>query len=188
MKVALTGMIAAGKSTVLKLFSGLGWMTVETDALAREVWYSKEGQGELRRLLGCEKVERDVFYRRFLEDKVFRKTWESFVHPRVRAAWVAVLEQNPSANIVVELPLLYENGLEDRFDKVIVLTASKEDAQNRWERKGRSKEFYRMLSGLLVPIEEKLNRADFVIKNDSTLMELAQTVEALHTKLLKHHG
>ena len=90
---------------------------------------------------------------------------EQLLHPRTRAAadrWLATVDR-PLA--VVEIPLLYETGGEERFDEVVVITAS-EDV--RRERRGE----FTAREARLIPDAEKLARADFSYVNDGSLEDL----------------
>jgi dephospho-CoA kinase len=108
---------------------------------------------------------------------------ESILHPRVaaeQAKWLGELrarDVSPSV-AVVEVPLLYETGADERFDAVVVITAPREvraartdvvDPDARAER--------------LIPDEEKVKRADFAYVNDGTLDELDAFVADVMTRL-----
>jgi dephospho-CoA kinase len=90
---------------------------------------------------------------------------ESELHPRVRAATESWLAEQTADVAVAEIPLLYETGGEERFDRVVVVTAPPEVREARRgilaEREDR-----------LVPEEEKVRRADFCYVNDGSLDEL----------------
>jgi len=182
MRLGLTGMIAAGKSTALAAFERRGWVVVKTDEVAREIATSPEGLAKAVEIFG-EPVDPYSlrFKSRFVEDQAFKAAWEGFIHPRVRARWQAALDKGE--RVVVELPLLYENGLESRFDKVVVLTTSEEKALQRWQANGRSLELYQALSKQQLPIAQKIQRADFVLNNKTTKEDLDSQIEALHQKL-----
>lgn len=182
MKVALTGMIGAGKSTALAAFERRGWSVLKTDEVAREVALSPEGLAMAAELMGKPADPySEAFKGRFVRDKDFKEAWEAFVHPKVRLRWEEFAKAHD--RVVVELPLLYENELESRFDKVVVLTTSDERAQQRWKANGRSLELYRALSKQQLPIDFKTARADFVISNNSTKEDLDCQIEALQHKL-----
>lgn len=185
MKIAITGSIAGGKSAVMQTLRNLGWLTVEGDVLSAQVAKSPEGLAEAKRLWGGDFVPKD-FAARFCEDAALRKAWEGFVHPRVRQAWQEFLAQNASANVAVELPLVYENKLESTFDKVVVLSTSLEIARMRWKAKERDLTLFEKLNALLLPIENKCARADFVLMNDTTPEALLEKTQALHQTLITH--
>ena len=102
---------------------------------------------------------------------------EGLLHPRVRAAyadWLATIDADVA---VVEIPLLYETGAEASFDKVVVITASKD---TRRARRGGEVD---MRSGRLISDGEKMRRADFAFVNDGTLEALDAFVRAVLGRL-----
>ena len=90
---------------------------------------------------------------------------EQLLHPRVRARTSEWLQSVDAPVAVVEIPLLFETGGEERFDKVVVVSASREVREGRRgafdEREAR-----------LIPDEEKVARADFAYVNEGTLADL----------------
>jgi dephospho-CoA kinase len=96
---------------------------------------------------------------------------ERLLHPRVRGAYLAWREQlaalpEPPPVCVVEVPLLYETGADERFDVVVVITAPGE------LRAARARVPLDERSSRLIPDDEKVQRADFAYMNDGTLEEL----------------
>ena len=192
MKLAITGMIGAGKSTALQELKNLGWLTISTDELARETAKTKEAEEFLKGYFDTSMLKsvgfRAELRKKFLTDEVFRKAWEGFVHLRVNNAWKGLVNKTPSANWAVEIPLLYEKGLEREFDKVVVCVCSPNVALSRWIAKRdlgeRSAKDYQELSKLLMPPQEKIPRADFVLQNDGAPREFFKQVCMLHEELL----
>ena len=86
---------------------------------------------------------------------------------------------NPPQVAVTEVPLLYEVGAEERFDRVVVITAPAELRAERSEAAGELRE------ARLLPDEEKAKRADFVYVNDGTLEELDQFVAGVMQALIR---
>jgi dephospho-CoA kinase len=109
---------------------------------------------------------------------------ETLLHPRVVAAqrrWRDTLARRPDPPdvYVVEIPLLYETGGEERFDAVVVVTASPEVRAARANRPDLARREQR-----LIPDEEKVLRADFAYVNDGTIEELDAFVAGVMRKLL----
>jgi dephospho-CoA kinase len=103
---------------------------------------------------------------------------EAFVHPRVRRLqeeWERSV--SPAEMLVIEIPLLYETGGETRFDAVVVVTAPE------GVRRARSKVRDDRRSDRLMPEDEKVRRADFVIVNDGSLDELDRAVGGIVEEL-----
>jgi dephospho-CoA kinase len=181
--VAITGSIAAGKSEALAAFARHGAVTRSSDEI-------------VHRLLADEPAVRDAIAARWGEEAlrdrariaevVFRDPaeleWlERLIHPHVRrivAEWLAELraQPEPPALAVVEIPLLYETGGEERVDAVVAITAPQEVRERR--RQGFSEREARLL-----PDEEKAQRADFAYVNDASLGALDAFVAGVVEKL-----
>lgn len=188
MHIAITGMIASGKSTALMELGRLGWLTLCADELAQSAAMSGEGGEFSPRYFRGEVPAKQELRTRFIADQNFRKAWEGFIHPRVNGAWREFLAQNALANVVVEIPLFFEKRLDAEFEKVVVCACPLEMALGRWQSRGETggkKEDYLALAKLLMPIEQKLQRADFVVLNDSTREALQAKVREIHNKLVK---
>jgi len=186
--VAITGGIAAGKSEALAAFARHGAAVASSDEIVHRVYRE---DGELKDALRARwgdavfgadgEVDRAAVARIVFSDRDELGWLEEQLHPRVVRTHVAWLEElrardEPPPLAVVEVPLLYETGGEQRFDRVVVVTAP---AAVRTLRRGG----FAKREARLVPEEEKLERADFAYVNDGTLEELdafvARIVEEL---------
>jgi dephospho-CoA kinase len=169
--VALTGGIAAGKSEALRAFARHGAAVISSDDVVHRLYREDEGlQAALRehwgeRVFRDGEVDRAEIGRIVFADPPELAWLEAELHPRVRAATDEWLAEQAADVAVAEIPLLYETGGEERFDRVIVVTAPTEVREARRgavaEREDR-----------LVPEEEKVRRADFCYVNDGSLEEL----------------
>jgi dephospho-CoA kinase len=183
--IGLTGGIGAGKSEALRACERLGAAVLSTDAVVHELL----GTDELRRLLGERWGERvlagDTVDRGAVAEIVFERpdelAWlESVLFPRVGervAAWRAELERSQEGPeiAVVEVPLLFEAGIEDLFDATVAVVS---DEQIRARRAGERD--HRAVGGRetrqLSP-QEKARRADYVVRNDGTLEDLERQMK-----------
>ena len=116
-------------------------------------------------------VDRGAIARLVFADREQLDWLEGLLHPRVSQEYLDWREAlgrlpNPPQVAVTEVPLLYEVGGEERFDKVVVITAPAELRAERSEAAGELRE------SRLIPDEEKAKRGDFVYVNDGTLDEL----------------
>jgi dephospho-CoA kinase len=169
--VALTGGIAAGKSEALHAFARHGAAVISSDDVVHRLYRSDEGlQAALRerwgeRVFRDGEVDRTEIGRIVFADRAELAWLESELHPRVRTATGAWLAEQTADVAVAEIPLLYETGGEERFDRVVVVTAP---ADLREARRGAVAE----REGRLVSEEEKVRRADFCYVNDGSLEDL----------------
>jgi dephospho-CoA kinase len=180
--VAITGGIAAGKSEALQAFARHGAAVISSDDVVHRLYREDEGlRAALRdrwgeRVFRDGEVDRAEIGRIVFADRAELAWLESELHPRVRAATDEWLSAQTADVVVAEIPLLFETGGEQRFDRVVVVTASPEVRQARRdgvvEREDR-----------LVPEEEKLRRADFSYVNDGSLEELDAFVAGVLEKL-----
>ena len=128
-RIALTGSIGMGKSTVAKMFERAGVPVFDADAVVRRL--QGPGGGLVEKIgelfpgaVRCGTLDRECLAHIVLADPAKLKALEEIVHPAVRNARDAFVAENPAARILVfEIPLLFETGGEKDFDKVIVVSA-----------------------------------------------------------------
>jgi dephospho-CoA kinase len=176
--VAITGGIGAGKSTALECFRRHGAATVSSDEIVHHLLATDpevkralvERLGE--EILGPEGApDRERIALRVFDDRAALDFLEKLLHPLVSREYMAWREQlaalpNPPRVCVTEVPLLYEVGAEERFDKVVVITAPsklREARRGGWRDDRQSR---------LLPDREKIARADFSYVNAGTPDEL----------------
>lgn len=178
-RIALTGGIATGKSHVRARFEALGVPTIDSDVLARDaVAPGTPGLDAVVDRFGRDVLDRTgVLDRQKLAKIVFadpdaRKALESIVHPAVRRAtdeWFAALDPARHPFGIADIPLLYEVGRDRDFDAVIVAACDPETQVRRvMERDDLSEPEARQRLAAQLPIEEKVRRADYVIRTDGT--------------------
>ncbi len=176
MRIALTGSIGMGKSTVAKMFERAGVPVFDADAVVRRL--QGPGGGLVEKIgelfpgaVRCGTLDRECLAHIVLADPAKLKALEEIVHPAVRDSRDAFVAENPAARILVfEIPLLFETGGEKDFDKVIVVSAPAEVQRARvLERTGMSAAKFDSLLARQTPDAEKRARADFVIDTGSDL-------------------
>jgi dephospho-CoA kinase len=193
-RIALTGGIATGKSHVRARFEELGVPTIDSDVLAhRAVAAGSEGLAAVVARFGPTVLDsHGQLDRRRMADIVFsdpaaRKALEAIIHPEVQRqtnAWFAALDSRRHAFAIADIPLLYEVNRERDFEAVIV-AACHPDVQLRrlMERDRLSEADARRRIEAQFPIEEKIQRADFVIRTDGSYEDTNQQVDALARQL-----
>jgi dephospho-CoA kinase len=187
--------MATGQSYVRGRFEVLGVPTIDADALAREaVAPGPPGLAAVVAHFGREVLdERGALDRPKLAGIVFgdpdaRRNLEAIVHPYVRSAtdrWLASLDSAGQTLAIADIPLLYEVGRDADFDAVIVAACDPETQLRRvMTRDGLSEPEARQRLVAQLPIEEKVRRADFVIRTDGSFAETDRQVGDTHTRLL----
>jgi dephospho-CoA kinase len=189
--VAITGGIGAGKSEALYAFQKAGAATVSSDEMVHHLLRTDpEVREAIVGELGADVLDDDgVIDRGRVAEKVFGDRakldfLERLLHPRVAAEYLRWREQlaqlpNPPQITVTEVPLLYETGGDERFDRVVVITAPAKLREQR-RRVRRDDRDLRLL-----PDAEKLKRADFAYVNTGTLEELDAWVAGVMRELTR---
>ena len=188
--IGLTGGLAAGKSEALDAFARAGAATISSDAIVHELLGTPEVLDMLRERWGDDVVAGDSVDRGAVGSIVFgdpaELQWlEKALHPRVGeriAAWLGDLPGDTRI-AVVEVPLLFEAGMDDVFDATVAVVA--DDAVRR-ERAGvRDQVMLEEREGRQLPQDEKAARAGHVVRNDESLEDLRRNVAELTARLLE---
>jgi dephospho-CoA kinase len=175
-KVALTGSIGMGKSTVATMFERAGIPVFDADAVVRQL---QGPGGALVDRIGARfpgTVEGSVLDREKLAQAVLVNAdeiaaLEAIVHPAVREARENFIRLNATARaLIFEIPLLFETGGDCEFDKVIVVSAPAPIQRERvLGRDGMSEAKFDAILARQMPDAEKRSRADFVIDTGTDL-------------------
>jgi dephospho-CoA kinase len=192
--VGLTGNIAAGKSTVVQLLSERGATIIDADILARRAVergtaaYDKIVQRWGSTVLGPDKqIDRPSLRRIVFDDHDQLEQLNSYVHPEVerqRSLLVEEARERGDRVVICDIPLLFEARLVDRFDKVILVDATRPRRLERLvhERQLSETEAMKMIAAQM-PAELKRARADYVIDNDGSIGDLDRRVRAVWSEL-----
>jgi dephospho-CoA kinase len=175
-KIALTGSIGMGKSTVAKMFEEAGIPVFDADAEVRRL---QGPGGSLVERIGERFpgtfdggiLDREKHAHLVLEDPLRLAAHEAIVHPEVQRARERFLEAHRDAPaLLFEIPLLFETGGEGAFDKIIVVSAPPEVQRQRvLQRRGMTPEKLTAILARQVPDADKRGRADFVIDTGADL-------------------
>jgi dephospho-CoA kinase len=193
LKIALTGGIATGKSHVTRRLAEAGVPIVDADVLAREAVapgtpglaavverFGKEiltSQGALDRLRLGERVFRD---------HAARSDLEAIIHPEVRRRVAEFFSAVPPGTpfAVADIPLLFETSGEGAYDRVVVVACAPETQIARVvARDSLTREAAERRVAAQMPIEEKIARADYVIRTDGTFEQTDEQVQRLLASL-----
>jgi dephospho-CoA kinase len=175
-RIALTGSIGMGKSTVAKMFERAGVPVFDADAIVRQL--QSPGGGLVEKIgelfpgtVRCGTLDRDCLAQIVLSDPAKLSALEAIVHPAVREAREAFVQEHKQASaLIFEIPLLFETDSEKEFDKIVVVSAPVEVQRERvLRRPGMHEAKLDSILDRQTPDEEKRRRADFVIDTSGDL-------------------
>jgi len=183
LRIAITGNIAAGKSQVEKILSE-DFPVYDTDIMAHEILdtitdfygYDVFENGKINR----KKLGKLVFSNPNLKEKL-----EHLIHPKIREKILNIYERHSNDSFVfVSVPLLFESGFNDLFDKVLLVTANENIRLERLKsRNNLSVEEAKQRINAQMPQESKLSKADYIISNNSTFEDLEKQVSQFIKKI-----
>jgi dephospho-CoA kinase len=195
LRIALTGGIASGKSTVAELFTSLGARLVDTDQVAREVVVP--GSPVLRRIVdrfGAEVLAPDATLDRaalrqlVFNDDAARADLESIMHPAIRARVAQLSATLDGPYLLVAVPLLVETRTQKDYDRVLVVDCDPDVQLRRVVTRGLEVDEARKMIRAQASREARLAIADDVIVNNSDIRTLAAQVQSLHERYLASAG
>lgn len=186
--IGLTGGIAAGKSEALAAFSRLGAATLSSDAVVHELLDSEPLLGRLVERWGPEVAPEGRVDRNRIGELVFadpaQLAWlEQQVHPLVGeriGVWLQALPAGTEV-AVIEVPLLFESGMEKAFDTTVAVVSEVGLRRERAEARGHALVDEREARQLAQ--EEKAARAEHTVENDGSVEDLERALSALIERL-----
>jgi len=193
-RVGLTGNIASGKSTVARVWQRLGAPVIDADVLARRA--VAPGSVGLRRIVEtfgpgvldeAGRLDRAALRDIVFHDPEARAKLEAIVHPevgRLRREEEARLEAAGEKIVVHDIPLLFEAGLDEEFDAIVLVDAPERVRLERLMRdRGLTEDEARRMIDAQMPSSQKRDRADYVIENEGTLEALERAAEEVWREL-----
>lgn len=194
LKIAITGGLACGKSSVCRLFRKFGAYVASADEIVHQLLSPKSTIGKkVIALLGNEIVKNATFDRRKIAQKIFQNrnlldSFESILHPAVyediQRQYESVSSEGKAPFFVAEIPLLFETGYEEEFDRIIAVIADKDLCKQRYRvATGVEDDDFEKRSSRQLSVEDKAARADVVIINNGNIVELEHQVRQIFDQL-----
>lgn len=184
-RVGLTGNIGSGKSTVIKIFEVLGVPIFSSDQVGRELYSREDVKQKLRSLFPeYNFYPQGIFQKSILAQLIFSdakalQTVNELIHPLVEAEfkkWSFGFMNEPY--VIQESAILFENRLEYRYDKIILVTAPESVRLSRvMERDNVSKSQVLMRMNNQMTEQEMQLKSDYIINNDGCHMLIPQVVK-----------
>jgi dephospho-CoA kinase len=191
--IGLTGNYGMGKSTVLPVFRKLGAAVADSDEIVDSLLRKEDVIRKIRDLLGDDVLFRNGGLNKkkvaklIFRNAILKNSLEEILHPIVFERILCFLDSVKKTHriAVVEIPLLYEKGYEDRFDRTITVFADENKALSRLEKKGLRRKEAELRLHAQMPIEEKVRKSDFTIDNNGSMKKTTAQVEEIYGQLLK---
>ena len=182
--LGLTGGFGTGKSTVAGMFQELGAWIIDADRIAHEA-LRKESPvyAEIAKLFPDAAAAGDLD-RKKIAEVIFaqpekKKRLEALVHPYVFERMEQEISEAEEAVLVLDVPLLFETGLNVRCDAVCVVDAPELAVAERLKLRGFTQSEIDARKKAQIPLEEKKKKANFIINNSQNLEQTKQEVEKI---------
>jgi dephospho-CoA kinase len=181
--VGLSGGIACGKSSALKIFRELGCDGISTDRITSGIL---ENNDSVKRSIG-DKWGRDVFINNQIDkpkiaeiifNSVPERIWlEELLHPLVRKVWTSRVKASNKTTVVVEIPLLFEKSLQNFFEITVCLISEKNIQLQRLHDRGLTNVQSNARIESQLCLTEKMHLANIVMLGDNSLSFLKQQID-----------
>ncbi len=188
--IALTGGIATGKSTSSALFSLSGFKIIDADKIAHEIL--NKSIDEIKNMFGDEYIiNNNIVDRKSLGKLIFsdckaKKRLENFIHPKIFETIKTESEKLDIFKVpyLIDIPLFFERAGVYQIDKSILIYAPRENQLTRIISRDKISEIEanQRLNAQL-PIDEKLNKATWIIKNIGSLKNLQNEIERVSNEI-----
>lgn len=193
-KIAVTGGLSSGKSTVCRMFQQLGAYIVNADQITHQLLSSDTALiNQIISLLGDAILTDGGIDRSKMAKVVFTspsllQQIEALIHPKVVAEierqWQAACKEGVYPLFVVEIPLLFEAGLDQGYDATIAVVANEKQCIDRFCMNGKhEKSDYFTRTSRQLSQDEKAKRAIYIINNNGSLDQLQEEVTLLYQSL-----
>ena len=194
----MTGGIGAGKSTLVDAFVHRGAVPFSADSAVHELYLAPDVVDEVRARWGNGVIAADggvdkaAIAAIVFTDESERRWLEGLLHPLVARTWLRFVDEqrrlpDPPEFVVAEVPLLFEAGLEDRYDAVVAITAPLPVRIERADARADGKRLSAERAASQMSEEEKSERADFTFTNTGSFDDLdafaGEVLDALRTRV-----
>ncbi|OQX08106.1 MAG: dephospho-CoA kinase [Thiothrix lacustris] len=194
LKVGLTGGIGCGKSTAVQRFRELGVPVIEADLIAREVVaIGQPALQEIAGLFGSQSLQADgALNRAWLRQTVFSdpvrlQQLESILHPRIRAEILTrIAACTDSAYVIVDVPLLFEKGYTQLFERILVIDCLPDQQRTRvQQRDGSEDAVIKSIMQSQIGREARLQQANDILSNTASITDFYAKIDDLNFQYAK---
>jgi dephospho-CoA kinase len=188
--VAITGNIGSGKSSFCAYLEDLGQKVIYADLVAKDIlmqsatiWRERWAEGAFTNgEIDTKKISDIVF-----NDPDELDFLNSVIHPKVVRSFLQSAKEEVADLLFFEIPLLFEAGLHDMFDYLVLVMSPREDVLKRLEARNPDQyENQKLRLDQQIPDVQKAEKVDLVICNDSDLDALKEKARELLSRLSRH--
>ena len=187
MIIGLTGCIGAGKSTVAKMFQNYEFAMQDSDKIVHDIY---DNDMATISLIGTtfpgvvkqDKVDRVAMRMHIQENPEDKEKLEAIVHPVVKQYRQNFIAKN--SNCILDVPLLFEAGIYEEVDVIVVVACDEETRKQRVLERGQTQAVFEMFNNAQYEQDEKIAQAHFVIYTDTDLKDTQQQVRDVVDQLL----
>lgn len=190
--IGLTGSIGMGKTTTAKMFTDENIPVQDADNVVHKLYSGKAAPLIEATFPGTTQqgvVDRKELGKIVVGNSAAMKKLETLVHPLVkqeRDSFIKTAKDNNEKIVILDIPLLFETGMETQCDKVVVVTTTPQDQKQRvLSRDGMSEEKFNNILKLQMPDSEKRKKADYIIDTSQGLQNAKKQVLKIIDELLK---
>src|SRR5208283_2087346 len=190
MILGLTGGIGCGETTAAQMIAELGFCLLDSDVIIRTVILTDRMVVDAIRghfgtdvITGAGEVNRQQLAHRVFSEEASLRWLEDLLHPRLFEYWQRAFAADPGRSWVVEVPLLFEKSLQNRFDFTICVASHPSVQLARLEQRGLPPSLARQRISQQLPLTQKIKLVDFVLLNDGSSGFLRAQVETLVNSL-----
>lgn len=186
LRIALTGNIASGKSTVQKILEEKGFKVLDTDKVAHEILKTSD---EIRiafpDYLENGEISREKLGKLVFNNDISKNKLESIIHPQIRNSIKEFFDKNTQEKTCfVAIPLLFEAGMTDLFDKsLLIYTDDKIREERLISRNNYTLQYAHLRMNAQISQDKKKDLCDYTIFNNGNLNELKIAVDNFVAKL-----
>jgi len=182
MVVAITGRIGSGKTEVARIFETNGFTIVDVDRMGHKLLERDDIKKMVRDAFGNApfiegRINRKLLSEIVLKNKDTIKTYNSIIHPSlVQELKNLINKQEKTSLMAVDCALIFEWGVEELFDYIILIKCDEEKCIQRAVKDGKSEEFVRRILSVQLSNEEVIKKVDYVIENIDSLAKLKKNI------------
>ncbi len=196
LKLAVTGGLASGKSTVCNYLKNFGAFTISADGIVHQLLTPETAVGKkVIAYLGPDSVKLGKIDRKYISELIFSDTkklkgLEKILHPAVleeiEREYERVKNLKTFSFFVAEIPLLYECAWQSYFDDIVAVVASKDLSKERYQKMAKApSDDYEKRMQRQMTVEEKQKLSKLTIINNGSLEDLESEVKTLISQIHK---